>query len=546
MKLGIIEIHDERTSVRVRSISGLQAINVLAAIPEELIDVLQFPVKRAVESAHVFFALEAEYDFDYAGHVQSDRRYPDLSNGRGISSFDGMLTRTIEIIKPGSYQFMLSAGGDRNRSSIVARLTNIDSGRVFERKASLAAALPAVAARPVVTFSSVNGTHTGQKKLETLLGVLPDLQSILLDPVDLTAGHYLLEVSLQSQVSNLSTIYGIRAFNPKTLPISSVSFDIADADCSSCESVSTSMISRSIAGGILTLDYEPTCSCDWYIVSSPSIGVEERDEYLLRFDLRSDVLRARHIRVLFLDVTSRVIGVSDIPETEEIFHDEWASYEHIVEAPRGANRMLFQIWGRGDRVRKATLQLRGLSILPTKDLPMVDVLYAFESDAMPALARYRGEPVAVSQSATPDGMKRQVAVVSAIGGAGDDATEGRESDDRAAPITNRQADDSAGVPRLFELHTAESPLWRIQDSSRNESLDLTLNGFNAALMSTDSVFEMKIRFRYAYYVGLVTYLLNFLAVLLLQWFFTIGPSTRSRVYAMFAVGKLRFPRLRRK
>ncbi len=479
MKLDSVFFPEGVAEIGVRNIEGFNAVNVFAVIPESEAAESRFPIRRALQKGRIYFSLEAEQAFEYSGNVQTSRRYPELSLGRGIASDDGVLTRDIDILKSGSYRVILRASGHKNRSSITTTLTNLDSGEVISRKVSINATLPSIPSRAMVETARIDSSDY-PLAVARHDGALPDLQFLMLDAVDLRAGRYRIQIRLNSSVSNLASIYGLRKFDPASVRMPVFRADTPDLPCTSCGAIDQSMMRHSFSGGKITMSFDPGCSCEWYVYSTGRIGVAAADEYLIRFDARSELLQGRHTKVLFLDESNRVVATELLAGPPESSFETWSHYEHIVRVPKNANQMLFQIWGRADRTRRAIFEMRNLSVLPYKELPMLDVVYFIESDAVPILAGAIGSATMLEVARSRDNLKRTVDV--------------RPSHD---PRT------------LVGLDVTANPLWSVEREEGEGTLSIALDGVGAGVFTVGDRVELRLRYRSHFYAGIVLFVLAF-------------------------------------
>ncbi len=74
------------------------------------------------------------------------------------------------------------------------------------------------------------------------------------------------------------------------------------------------------------------------------IDVYFEEEFLIRYDAKSEYLQNRHAKVLFLDDANNFKGDIYINEVEEQYKSQWNHYEQLVKVPKGATQMIIQIF----------------------------------------------------------------------------------------------------------------------------------------------------------------------------------------------------------
>lgn len=191
-------------NVSVTNVQGFNAVNMLAIVPDEKREDLALPVERAIKRAKLFLALEAEQDFAGSGNVQSERTYPKLSMGRGISYQDGSLRRTVEILRDGDYSAALLANlPSGHRGKLTVTLTNQASGEVIKRTVQAAGSSILRTEDTVIETDRLRETFT--KKLLRLPAVLADYRRHEIRNLHLAKGTYTLSIVFDSSVPSLSS-----------------------------------------------------------------------------------------------------------------------------------------------------------------------------------------------------------------------------------------------------------------------------------------------------------------------------------------------------
>jgi hypothetical protein len=135
VSLGNYNFKKGKNLIEVSNIKGFNSINILAFIPENEREEIEFPVKKAIEKSRIFQTFEIENDFEYSGNIQSDRTYPKLSNGKAVSSQNGRLIKDIDILKESKYYFDINVDGIPDLdSSIEIKIIDSNEKAVYKNK----------------------------------------------------------------------------------------------------------------------------------------------------------------------------------------------------------------------------------------------------------------------------------------------------------------------------------------------------------------------------------------------------------------------------
>ena len=149
--------------------------------------------------------------------------------------------------------------------------------------------------------------------------------------IELAEGRYRLTVKFDSRVKSLSEFNDFHKFNPNEVRIRRMMVDEElNFDTGSCEKIYPYMMNSKINGNIFHINYDKTCSKDWYVYSSKKIGVSEDDEYIVKFEAVSNEIVGRHAKIIFLDENSTIIKsvyINEVPEDEKI---KWNSYNTML------------------------------------------------------------------------------------------------------------------------------------------------------------------------------------------------------------------------
>ncbi len=144
--------------------------------------------------------------------------------------------------------------------------------------------------------------------------------------------------------------------------------------------------------------------------------------------------------------------------------------------------MLFQIWGRGDRTRAARVEMRALSIMPYKDLPLIDAVYVVHESALSLLSTDGAEPIQFEITSSGDGMLRHI-----------------------------DTDGSIARPVLVELDLPSTGVLHAVGATPQVSLD----GVRAGYFSTSQELLVVAGCRPCYYLGYVFSVLSIILIFIL-------------------------------
>ncbi|UMV50063.1 hypothetical protein LMZ02_12205 [Paenibacillus macerans] len=386
-------------NVSVTNVQGFNAVNMLAIVPDEKREDLALPVERAIKRAKLFLALEAEQDFAGSGNVQSERTYPKLSMGRGISYQDGELRRTVEILRDGDYSAALLANlPSGHRGKLTVTLTNQASGEVIKRTVQAAGSSILRTEDTVIETDRLRETFT--KKLLRLPAVLADYRRHEIRNLHLAKGTYTLSIVFDSSVPSLSSPADFQAPEqasvqaaaaaadapsnaPSNAPTNAPSDAPSDAPVHAEEACVRLPLGRSELKTVadqLEIRYSPSASCAWYTYESGLMSAEANGEYLVSFDAVSENAPGRHLKVVFFNDQDEVIATSYVDEVEESYKNKWNHYEQIFTAPEGAAGMRIQVLAKGDRREKGFFRMKNYSVIPYKDMILLDQFILFEGD----------------------------------------------------------------------------------------------------------------------------------------------------------------------
>lgn len=378
----------KRDKLTIYNRKGFNAINSLVFIPERDRKKVEFPVKELIKKATVFMSMEAEDAFEYRGNIQSERRYPLLSGGRGIRSQSGTLSKRIEILKDTDYQLLLTMEAVPGHSGTLSVTLRDSDEKVVREEVFGAPPMMEDDSRTTKKESVIIPDYLNENFPRRYMR-LPDTLNYYTqrktDIGELKRGEYRLEIDFDSKVPSMTTLEDMHKFDPSEIMEPKFFEDIFQEDCSECEFIDETMMEDEIvevidespemrekAQKILNIKYDPTCSCDWYVYASKMVPVTPLKEYLITYEARSETIEKRHAKVIFLNEKRDVVDVQYIYEVEEQFKERWNSYEQIFSVPDGASLMQLQIWCRGDKEEEGLFQMKNLNILPYDQLILLD------------------------------------------------------------------------------------------------------------------------------------------------------------------------------
>lgn len=336
--LGNITLDQGDATFSIENKKGFNGINSIVVIREEALDALKSKLDSIVAQHRFIITGESTLDMTGIDHLQSQRTYPDLSYGQGVSQSIGRLHFSFDCVKKDVYLVDTSVLFPQETGTVQLVLKKrLDDHSYIEVESKI--------------FD-----HTQQPAMT----------------VDLDIGHYDLEIITDSEARNYSPIEEMHPFDPGEIWIKKLIQDSYSTNCSECEKITSDMMQLDYGEGHLDIYYQPTCSCDWYIDSSNRIDVTEKEEWYIRFRARSEDVTKRHSKVIYVDEHNEPIGYTFISEVEEKDKHLLNDYEQIFEIPEGAVSMYVQFWARGDKEKVGHLYIEDLELYRYKDFITVD------------------------------------------------------------------------------------------------------------------------------------------------------------------------------
>lgn len=481
--LGKFDFRKGDNTISVENLAGFNGVNLFAVIPETQLPDLQFTVDTAISRADLMNVMEAEYAFDYRGNIQSDRTYPELSMGRGISSQNGELTREIDVVKSDRYSFAVNVDATPiNGGSLTFSVHNTETGQTYTREIT-AAEFSGSDLQDSIVVDRDSGNDVFPQVFKRLPTVMSNPGTIEISDVPLVRGRYLVRVSFNSRVPSVSTFTDLHKFDPTEIAGTTTIPDPYEDDLGYCDcaTITPDMMRNSTIGEVYRIDYDATCAKSWYEYASQLVPVQPDEEYLFHASAISEQIVKRHMKVLFLDENKNIIDVTYINDVEEKYKDQWNTYEQIVKVPDKATYLQFHVLTRGNKQNSGYFEMKDYSIVPYHQLITVDSVVMFEGSDYGTFLQAATDVPQVSYSRT-DSMKRTFTV-----------------------------DNPAGSRILLNIAESPNPLWveRLGDDSARGVL--AVNGVTTGFF-TDQTGDGQsvVILRTLYYGGLVVTALGFL------------------------------------
>lgn len=379
--LGLFNL-DETDSLRIENKDGFQGINLFAFVPIKDVTRFRAPARKALSESSLIMGFEAEKDFDFDGELQSLRRFPVLSQGNGLRSISGQATRILHFPKSSFYSFTVFGGYYKEEPALSLTLTPLENTEKFSGIVNI----------PIVfgdknSSSSLVIENNDQKTDESYIrivknvsGELADYGSVESGSIKIPAGDYALTIDFVAGTENMLIAKKLRKFSPPEIVMPVFEQKENEIDCSACEKIDPADLTLNTFSGEsfgnleFTAEMQPTCSCDWYIISSDLLPVIEEHEYYLGYRASSENTDSSHSKILYLDVDFQVLATDYVPEIEENQKQIMNEYEHISAAPSQAAYMVVQWWARGDKEKAGILRVTKLRMYPLAIMPVFDAL----------------------------------------------------------------------------------------------------------------------------------------------------------------------------
>lgn len=336
INLGQVYLSKGQHLLELEAIEGFNAVNSIVIIPESKFKEYDQYLDQIVQEHEILTTIESSLDLYGNDQLLSKRTYPDLSYGKGIALADGKLNVTVDILKDSFYSLDAAMHFPLNQGDVRISMSSVDS--------------------------------------DNELGLVIGPKDLSLADIYLEKASYQLEIDINSMAYNHVPIDQLHKFEPGEVLVDSFVEDPYMSDCSECESISLDMMSHEFSDNEINIEYEPTCSCDWYIYSSNRIEVMPGDEWYIKYLASSEGITKRHGKIIYLDDNNEPFDYSFIHEVEESDKIEINEYEQIIEVPDGASGMYLQFWARGSKKEIGNLMVKDLLVYRYLDFITLDHL----------------------------------------------------------------------------------------------------------------------------------------------------------------------------
>lgn len=376
--LGEVYLEKGEAELYINNVQGFNAVNQMIIIPANRDKILKSEASKMIAESYQLITFEGEKDFIYSGNIQTRRTYTNMSLGMGLGISKGKLEGKFEIAEANYYYIDTSLFyPDEKKGSVRIKIMNqrnktfydgIDDRKAITAKDSILTSeydpinfeYPYEKLDQDFPYRYVNG---GQKR------------------VWLEGGKYTLTIEIDSDASNMIGIENLKKFDPSIIKVNRTLEDVETVECSECEKITPDMFRSKIKGNEMAINYDPTCSCDWYIYSSEKLNINPLDQLLIRFQAKSKYIRERHTKMVFLDQFDHVLDAKFIFEVEEEKKDVWNTYEQLVTVPSDAHKVMYQIWARGDKTRMGTMEIKDLRVESYNDFIVLDSVVISEKES---------------------------------------------------------------------------------------------------------------------------------------------------------------------
>lgn len=332
VEIGALYLNQGSHDIRLENIEGFNAVNQIAIVPTGKMLAVWQVQKERLEKGKILMSYESTIDMTYDQQIQTLRTNSADSLGKGIALSKGSVYLDIDNMKSSYYK--------------------------FETKED----------RPYNNKGDVNYWLTNE------MGETVNITKQLDEPIYLETGNYTMEIKIDSEAINYAPIETLTYFDSSSVKITEEVEDEYTINCSECETVSEEMTHVTLDDGLLTIEYDATCSCDWYIYASNIIPAKVGDEYRVYYEAVSDKVENRHGKIIYINDKSEVVSTAFINEVEEKDKDHWNTYEQLIEVPENATAFYFQFWVKGNKKESGSLTVKNLKVERYKDYITLDHL----------------------------------------------------------------------------------------------------------------------------------------------------------------------------
>lgn len=473
--LGDFDFKKGDNKISVSNIKGFNAVNLFATLDVDKYDEYLNKLKFTLDNNKVFSIMEAENDFNYEGNIQSERSYPKLSMGKGMSFQKGVLEKEIDIIKPTSYSFSLNVNCyNHSGGELEFYMKNLTTGKTIRRTidcSNVEANNEKIS--KVIEYDTKSGMYPySVKELE---GEINNYKTITLKDIFLEEGKYKMEVYFNSNVPSVTTVKDFHKFKDNEI---NIVYNLQpqkeiSKESSISGSINENMMNSYEKDGVMTFNFNKTSSEGWYINASNKIKVTADEEYLFNVEAISKNVRENHFKVMFLDEKNNLIDTTYIDDIDDKDKDKWNTFTQIFRVPSNAKYMQVYMLCKGSYKKDGIVQLKNYSILQYKELILLDNIIMYEGHDINNFLKVDKEPKDITFERI-DTMKRKV------------------------NISNPNKEEM-----LINYIESPSPLWQLNLGNTKQRGDLPLNGITQGYITTETGSgNVTIILREIYYFGL--------------------------------------------
>lgn len=338
-KLGNIVLNQSEIDLEVTSEGGFNVLNCLVITSRDKFEQAMQNQSQILNTHALLVTKELSLELGGYGQLQTLRTNSSYSYGKGVELGSASAQMVVDVLKEGNYEIYHGMDFPLNQGQVILSISKEN-----EEIHSLA--------------FSPDGDHKHK--------------------VWLDEGTYTFRYQVESMAKNYALLEHIKPFEPGNMNIQEFFEDPYMSDCSECESITMEMMGHDISNEILEITYDPTCSCDWYIYSTPYIEAETGDEWLVEYEAKSNQVQKRHGKVIYVDEKREPIAYTFISEVEEQDKIYWQSYQQIFEVPEGAKGMYLQFWTRGNKKERGSLSIKNLLLNRYRDYISLDHMVLME------------------------------------------------------------------------------------------------------------------------------------------------------------------------
>lgn len=358
-EVGTFDLPRGFTYFDIENISGFNALNLIAVVPEEKWKSYQESIKNVAQKTRTLYTFETEQDFLNQGNIQDESFRPNLSNGKAIYFEKGQSVAALDVIEEGTYQLLLGV-----------------DAKVYAKEG-----------KNLYLHLYASGDRLlDERAVDTNIQNIKD-GYLLAGRYDLIPGRYSFKLSFDDQSPSLLQTKNLHPFEfgaewrEKETYLDTLGAEERNKDCCDCVDLGEDFLNVTHPGeDEVQTKIREGCSCWWVITASEIREVLERDKYLLSFQARSNFARRNHFKMIFLDRHKVFLDYYTLQSSPQSDTYPWTYIEEIIDIPEHTQYVQFQIWSRENRFTKSEIGLKDLTFKRYYDLPMVDNFILLEED----------------------------------------------------------------------------------------------------------------------------------------------------------------------